>query len=336
MSTNSKYFLFSLVLLALVVAPSALAQEFVPLAPIPGLTDAGSVTTTEGLPTFFNNLYKLLIGLAAVAAVIQIIRSGIELALNQGSVSEIISAKGRVAQSLYGLILVLTPALVFGIINPNILNLSVALPDLAYTDRSSQSERVITTAREVNFDISGTHLQNAIFTSLVKERAEAEATRFINSCKNNGVFDRILSGDTFLSNKPVATCAGGLTNGSCLGGFSVQAQCAHRSGTPYTFVFIGGQGTYSAPFQLRATSPDSFDSFKSQCESDGGQTCILRDVNTANVKSQSVDCPPIPFATPQDAPDVNDGGRCQKSYVVCSPPDVAESTLCARTERIYD
>ncbi len=134
--SNKKYVFVIVVLLAFVVAPHVMAQGFVPLAPIPGLTGEGDVSaTTEGLPAFFNNLYKFLIGLAAVAAVFQIIRSGIELALNQGSVSEIISSKGRVMQAIYGLALVLMPALVFGIINPNILNLSVSLKPITYTER---------------------------------------------------------------------------------------------------------------------------------------------------------------------------------------------------------
>jgi hypothetical protein len=144
-----KYFFLSFILCSLVVAHHAMAQGFVPLAPIPGLTGEGDVSaTTQGLPTFFNNLYKFLIGIAAVAAVFQIIRAGIALALNQGSVSEIISAKGRVAQSIWGLVIVLTPALVFGIINPNILNLSVALPDITYTDRGNSPQQTSITATE--------------------------------------------------------------------------------------------------------------------------------------------------------------------------------------------
>ena len=42
------------------------AQEFVPLTNLPGIKEAAS---SESLPSFFNNLYKLCIGAAAVIGV---------------------------------------------------------------------------------------------------------------------------------------------------------------------------------------------------------------------------------------------------------------------------
>lgn len=107
---------------------TASAQGFVPLAPIPNLTDTQS--TGGGLAVFFNNLYKYLIGLAATLAVIQIIWSGIEIAWNQDDVSKIKDDKGKIYNAIAGLALVLSPALVFSIINPNILNLSISLPPI--------------------------------------------------------------------------------------------------------------------------------------------------------------------------------------------------------------
>ncbi|MDE2021919.1 MAG: hypothetical protein KGI71_03340 [Patescibacteria group bacterium] len=105
---------------------------FVPLAPIPGLTDssATSVVNSTTLAVFFNNLYKYLIGIAAVLAVIEIIWGGLEIAINKENVSKITDAKGRIVQALFGLVLVLSPVLVFSVINPSILNLSLDLPAL--------------------------------------------------------------------------------------------------------------------------------------------------------------------------------------------------------------
>ncbi len=102
------------------------------LVPIPGLTDVSptSVINSATLANFFNNLYKYLIGLAAIFAIVQIIRSGLEVATNQESVSKLIDAKGRIAQTIAGLVLVLSPVLVFSVINPSILNLSINLPAL--------------------------------------------------------------------------------------------------------------------------------------------------------------------------------------------------------------
>lgn len=108
------------------------AQGFVPLAAIPGLT-TGEVANSGNLALFFNNLYKYLIGLAATLAIIQIIWGGISIATNQDDVSKIMDDKGKIYNAIFGLILVLSPVLVFSIINPNILNLSLNLPPLGTT-----------------------------------------------------------------------------------------------------------------------------------------------------------------------------------------------------------
>ncbi len=126
-----KILLASLFFLFLGLVPHALAQQsFVPLAPIPGLTD---IQPTEGeLASFFNNLYKYLIGLAATLAVIEIIWGGLEIS-TQDSISKQSEGKKRIQEAITGLVLVLSPALVFSIINPSILDLSLNLPKLDLT-----------------------------------------------------------------------------------------------------------------------------------------------------------------------------------------------------------
>lgn len=122
-----------IVFIALLFIPFlASAQGFVPLAPIPGLTDpssAMSVINSQNLANFFNNLYKYLIGVAAVLAVIEIIWGGLEIS-TKDSVSKKSDGKARITQAILGLVLVLSPVIVFSIINPSILNLSLNLPKL--------------------------------------------------------------------------------------------------------------------------------------------------------------------------------------------------------------
>jgi hypothetical protein len=126
-----KIFLLSTVLL--VVPVVALAQGFVPLAPIPGLTE-GVTANQAGLASFFNNLYKFAIGIAAALAVIQIIWAGLDIAIfHKDAVSAITDDKGKIYNAVFGLVLVLSPVLVFSIINPSILNLSLNLPPLNTT-----------------------------------------------------------------------------------------------------------------------------------------------------------------------------------------------------------
>lgn len=133
-SGGVKKFLFVAVpIILFALAPHTFAQGFVPLAPIEGLTK-GVTADSSGLATFFNNLYKFLIGIAAAIAVIEIIWGGLEIS-TKDSVSKQSDGKARIQQAILGLVLVLSPVLVFSIINPNILNLSLNLKpiDLTYT-----------------------------------------------------------------------------------------------------------------------------------------------------------------------------------------------------------
>jgi len=95
---------------------------FVPLTNLPGLP---TVANSASLPGFLNNLYKICIGLAAVLAVLQIMRAGFMFMTNKGSVSSNEAAKSLITQSILGLVLVLSPVIVFGIIDPSILKLNL-------------------------------------------------------------------------------------------------------------------------------------------------------------------------------------------------------------------
>lgn len=94
---------------------------FVSLTKIPGLENAGNATD---LATFLNTVYKICIGLAAVIAVLQIVRAGI-MYMGGDSVTEKSAARNLIVNSLVGLLLVLSPVIVFSIINKNILSLKI-------------------------------------------------------------------------------------------------------------------------------------------------------------------------------------------------------------------
>ncbi|HRH55379.1 MAG TPA: pilin [Candidatus Paceibacterota bacterium] len=136
-----KYFFFILGLLILPVL--ALAQTttgstgFVPLTNVPFIQAAGN---SVDLPQFLNGLYRICIGIAAVVAVLQIMRAGI-LYMGGDSVTEKKEAKNLIALSIGGLILVLSPVVVFSIINPEILSLEIKnLGDLAAQQRQRNLE----------------------------------------------------------------------------------------------------------------------------------------------------------------------------------------------------
>jgi len=130
----TKSFVAVSVLLAVVlmagthIALAATETGFVPLAPIPGLNDTVKATN-EGIAIFLNNLYIFAIGIAVILAVAMIIWGGFEYALSEAITSKS-AGKERIQQALFGLVLVLSPALVFTIINPSILKLDVNIPKL--------------------------------------------------------------------------------------------------------------------------------------------------------------------------------------------------------------
>lgn len=113
--------LTALFLPGLVFAGSLEDTAFVPLTSIPGIAQAGNIDT---LPEFLNNLYKLAIGAAAVLAVLQIVRAGI-VYMGGDSVTEKKEAKQLITYAIGGLVLVLSPVIVFSIINPDILSLKI-------------------------------------------------------------------------------------------------------------------------------------------------------------------------------------------------------------------
>lgn len=96
-------------------------MKFVPLTAIPGIEQAGNSAT---LSLFLNNLYKLCIGAAAILAVLQIIRAGV-VYMGGDSITEKKEAKQLITLAIGGLILVLSPVVVFSIINPKILDLKI-------------------------------------------------------------------------------------------------------------------------------------------------------------------------------------------------------------------
>ncbi len=122
----------TLVAFSLVAVPTALAQEgsgFVPLTSLPGLDD---VTSSNSIASFLNNLYKISIGAAAVLAVLQITRAGL-MYMTEESIAEKKEARHLITMSILGLVLVLSPALVFGIIDPRILELNVDVSQIRPT-----------------------------------------------------------------------------------------------------------------------------------------------------------------------------------------------------------
>jgi hypothetical protein len=122
------------------VTPGPAAQSgvsdsaFKPLTQLPGIQQAASSDT---LPQFLNQVYKICIGLGAGLAVVMIMYAGFQIMTSQGSVSSNEKAKTRIREALFGLLLILAPTILFTIINPDILKLNLNVTGLESTNFDS-------------------------------------------------------------------------------------------------------------------------------------------------------------------------------------------------------
>ena len=261
---------------------TSVSGNFVPLAPIPGLTQ-GAVANSSGLANFLNNLYKYLIGVAAILAVIEIIWGGLEIS-TKDSVSKKSDGKARITQAILGLILVLSPVLVFSIINPSILNLSLNLPPIAispgtYGGAGAQTPTVDTaTGCSV---VGGNYLKTATCPSSGTTDAKSVASQWLSNNCNTSFFG------LFGSDSSPVTCE--LSSS----GFCTQASvsCDSKSPQSYLLIDIGPQSLLSAnmePFDAQTSA--SLSQFVNGCNGDGGAVCT----NQLTSFVSETSCPPHP------------------------------------------
>jgi hypothetical protein len=99
--------------------------NFVALTQIPAITAIGTGGVAT-LTSFFNNIYKYCVGIAAALAVLMIAYAGFTWMSAGDNTEKISQAKKRIQDAIFGLVLVLSPT-----INPNVLNLSLDFGHLA-------------------------------------------------------------------------------------------------------------------------------------------------------------------------------------------------------------
>ncbi len=164
---------------------------FVSLTKIPVFQDAGN---SAQLPTFLNNIYKICIGLAAVLAVLQIVRAGLLFMLEGGNFVEKKEARQLITQSIVGLLLVLSPVIVFSIINPKILSLTIDTTGLQVQGGGASGNTFTTATQQVLWtDTSSSRTDSqtkctaaggtAVFTCQVPGSGSARNVPITQACK---------------------------------------------------------------------------------------------------------------------------------------------------------
>lgn len=290
---------------ALAAAPHAIAQSqgtFVPLTNIPGLTDIQP--DTGGLATFFNNLYKYLIGLSAALAVIMIIRGGLEYS-TQDSVSSKEAGKEHIKQAILGLVLVLSPVLVFSIINPSILNLSINFQKLDNTPTNPTTGPTNPgggtqgpTAGNCTVT-GGNYLKTATCAGGNGTDAKTLANQWIaNNC--NTLFFGLFGSDT-----SDVTCTASNSSG-CQ---QATVSCEGQSPQSYLLMDIGPKSKTSANLQpFDAQTSSDLSGFISGCAGDGGSVCT----NQTTALLSGTSCPSYTSTLPSGA-----SGKCFKQSYYC-------------------
>jgi len=115
-----------LIVLLIIILPAlqTFAQnDYTVLAPLPGTLKVGTGWQTD-LQTYLPGVFKLLIGLSAVFAVLMIVIGGFQYMFTD-ALSGKTAGRERIKNAIYGLVLVIGAWLILWTINPNLLTLNL-------------------------------------------------------------------------------------------------------------------------------------------------------------------------------------------------------------------
>ncbi|MEK7574808.1 MAG: pilin [Patescibacteria group bacterium] len=120
--TLTSFFVLLLVTLSFPVL-SVNAQGYIPLAPIPGTTNAGD-TGTQVLATYLTGIFKIGIAVAGALAFLMIVLGGFQY-LSTDALTGKEEGKERVTHAVGGLILALVSFIILNTINPKLVALNL-------------------------------------------------------------------------------------------------------------------------------------------------------------------------------------------------------------------
>lgn len=106
--------------------------------------------TVGDLPAFFNRLFNISLFVGATLAVIVIASSGVEYMMSD-AVGTVKDAKDRITQAIIGLLMLLSVYIFYDQINPDILKINFALPEVTATGKTPKpvTTTPVPTVREV-------------------------------------------------------------------------------------------------------------------------------------------------------------------------------------------
>ncbi len=138
-----------LLVLALLLVPTAIFAQYQPLVGIPGI-DVGS-----DFNAYINALYKLSIAIAALLAVMKIIVAGAKWMLTD-LISGKEEAKKDIEGAVFGLLVIIAAVLILETINPQLTKTNVFIAPVSDVDNSVTLE---------NNQVKGCELENGIWNN---------------------------------------------------------------------------------------------------------------------------------------------------------------------------
>lgn len=106
--------------------------EYTPLSALPGTTldkNCAGKDCKTNINVYLLGMFKLLIGVAGVLAVIMIVIGGIQY-MSTDAIGGKLDGKEKIKQALGGLLLAVVSYLLLQTINPNLLNINAGLPSI--------------------------------------------------------------------------------------------------------------------------------------------------------------------------------------------------------------
>lgn len=121
----------------------AYAQDYRPLAPLPGTFTGSQGSEVTNMALYVSGTIKLLIALGAALAVLYAIIGGVQYVAVSINPSAKADALGKVTNALLGLAIILTSYLLLNSINPTLVNVSFKLPSVTVGAKEPQPLTVV-------------------------------------------------------------------------------------------------------------------------------------------------------------------------------------------------
>lgn len=153
--------------------------DYEPLVNIPGVSSGADRTLAD----FLNALFRVLLGVGAILAVVRITIAGLQYMASETSVGSKERAKEAITHSVLGLLLLLIIFLVLQVINPRLTDISFLdgayIEPLAYTPSPREEDPTLT----LDIDDIEPDSVTELCSNSGDRHLEAQVRRFGNACK---------------------------------------------------------------------------------------------------------------------------------------------------------